>query len=250
MNRKIQTIVAAALVVAVTMKPADAQLGKLLREGAEYLGKKAAKVVKEGTEASLKQSDSIVSRAASTSSRSMVSGGIDAGKQVAVQASKGAIAVGRNSADEILAHLGPAGVQSMQKLSPVGASRLADVSAELAKSPHKAEWLRLIGQSGDAVAEFLWKRKGAVAIATATTAVVLAPSDFVQASESVATSAISTVGSKVIQPLITETAQHVAGPLAKEVTKQAAANFPWTLAWCLSFGGVAGGLGFWWMTRR
>lgn len=160
----------------------------------------------------------------------MVSGGIDAGKQIAVQASKGAITVGRNSTDEILAHLGPADVQSMQKLSPVGASQLAEVSAELAKNPHKAEWLRLIGQSGDAVAEFLWKRKGSVAIAAAATAVVLAPSDFVQAGENMASSTISTVGSRVIQPLITETAQHVAGPAAKEVTRQAAANFPWTLA--------------------
>lgn len=249
MNRKILTIVVAALVVTVTMNPADAQLGKLLREGAEYLGKKAAKVVKEGAEASLKQSDSIVSRAASKGSRGLVSGGIDAGKQGAVQAGKSAIAVARNSADEILAHLGPSGVQSMQKLSPVGASRLADVSAELAKSPHKAEWLRMIGQSGDAVAEFLWKRKGSVAIATAATAVVLAPSDFVHASEEVATSTISVVGSNVIQPLITQTAQHVAGPVAKEVTKQAAANFPWTLAWCLAFGGIVGGLGYWWLRR-
>lgn len=48
MNKRTITIVATALAVAVTMKPADAQLGKLLREGAKHSGKQAAKVVKEG----------------------------------------------------------------------------------------------------------------------------------------------------------------------------------------------------------
>lgn len=78
----------------------------------------------------------------------------------------------------------------------------------------------MIGESGDAVATFLWERKLSVGVAAAATAVVLAPRDFVQAGENVATTTIATVGSNVIQPLIAETAQHVAGPIAKEVTNR------------------------------
>ena len=108
----------------------------------------------------------------------------------------------------------------------------------------------MIGESGDAVATFLWERKLSVGVAAAATAVVLAPHDFLQASEGVLTSTISAAGKHVMEPLITQTAQHVAGPMATEVTKQAAANFPWTLAWCVIFTGFAGVLGYWRLIRR
>ncbi|MEZ6033203.1 MAG: hypothetical protein R3C17_08935 [Planctomycetaceae bacterium] len=251
MNKWTLTIVAAALVVAVTMNPVHAQLGKLLREGAEYLGKKAVKVVKEGAESGARKAGSVVDDiAGKTAGKIGTVGGKEAGEQIVVQSGKALAVAGMSSADQILTHLGPKGIQSMGKLTPVGANRLAEVSAELAKSPHKAEWLRMIGESGDAVATFLWERKLSVGVAAAATAVVLAPSDFVQAGENVATSAITTVGANVIQPLITETAQHVAGPVAREVTKQAAANFPWTLSFCLMFMGVAGGLGYLLLAKR
>lgn len=251
MNKRTLAFVAAALVVAATMRPADAQLGKLLREGVEYLGKKAVKVVKEGAESGARKAGSVADEiAGKTAGKIGNVGSKEASEQIVVQSGKALAVAGMSSADQILTHLGPKGIQSMGKLTPVGANRLAEVSAELAKSPHKAEWLRMIGESGDAVATFLWERKLSVGVAAAATAVVLAPSDFVQAGENVATSAISAVGSNVIQPLITETAQHVAGPVAREVTKQAAANFPWTLAFCLLFMGVAGGLGYLLLLKR
>ena len=250
MKNHILTVVIASLAIAISMNSAEAQMGRLLREGVEYLGKQAGKVIKEGAESGARRVGSVADDIASkTAGKVVTTGSKEAGEQIVVQSGKALAVVGMSSADQILTHLGPAGVQSMKKLTPVGASRLAEVSAELAKSPHKSEWLRMIGESGDSVATFLWNRKGSVAVAAAATAVVLAPSDFVQASEGVMKSAISTTGAHVIEPLIAQTAQHVAGPVAREVTKQAMANVPWTLVFCLSFMGIAGGLGYWMFTR-
>ena len=125
MKRRTLTIVAAALAVAVTVKPAPAQLGKLLREGAEYVGKKAAKVVKEGAESGVRKAGSLMDNVAGkTAGKIGAAGGKEAGEQVVVQSGKALAAAGLSSADTILTHLGPKGVQSMGKLTPVGASRL------------------------------------------------------------------------------------------------------------------------------
>ena len=250
MKNNALTVVVASLTFAISMNTAEAQLGPLLREGVEYLGKQAGRVLKEGAESGARKAGSVADGLASKAAGKVVTTGTkEAGEQIVVQSGKALAVVGMSSADQILTHLGPLGVQSMGKLTPVGASRLAEVSAELAKSPPKAEWLRLIGKSGDSVATFLWERKLSVGVAAAATAVVLAPDDFLQASEGVLTSTISAAGKHVMEPLITQTAQHVAGPVAREVTKQAMANVPWTLVFCLSFMGIAGGIGYWMFTR-
>jgi hypothetical protein len=249
-NRPI-TITTTVLAVVISTSTVEAGFGKLLREGAEYLGKQARKVMTEGAESGARKAGSIVDDlSAKTTGKAVTTGSKEAGERMVAQSGRALVLTGRNAADDILLHLGPAGVESMGKLTPLGARRLADVSAELAKNPRKAEWLQLIGQSGDAVATFLWERKLSVGVATAATAVVLAPEEFLQASEGVMTSAVSAAGRHVVEPLINQTAQHVAGPVAHEVTRHAAAQFPWTLAWCLIFGSVAGGFVFWRIRSR
>ncbi|MFN8709780.1 MAG: hypothetical protein ACK526_13380 [Planctomyces sp.] len=226
-------------------RPAEAQFGKLIREGAEYLGKQARKAMTEGAESGAQKLGSVADDVAGKSASKIVrTGSAEAGQQAVVQSGKTLAVVGKNAADEILANLGPAGVQSMGALSPVGASRLAEVSAELAKNPHRTEWLRLIRESGDAVATFLWERKLSVGVAVAASAAMLAPSDFIRASEAVVTSTVSMTGEHLIEPLITQTAQQVAGPVSQEISRQAASHFPWTLFYCLMFLGISGIAGY------
>jgi hypothetical protein len=251
MRRYILSLGVVAIILGTTVNSAEAQLGTLLREGTEYMGRQAQKLISEGVEAGAKKAVGGADEVAKAfTSKIITTGGKEAGEQLIVQSGKHVARMGVSSADEVLAHLGPAGVQSMAKLSPVGANRLAEVSVELAKSPYKTEWLRLIGESGDAVATFLWERKLSVGVAAAATAAVLAPDEFLQASEGVLTTTISVAGEHVMAPLITQTAQHVAGPIAQEVTKQATANFPLTLVLCATFACVAGGLLYRRLRRR
>jgi hypothetical protein len=73
--------------------------------------------------------------------------------------------------------------------------------------------------------EWLWKRKGSIAVGTVATAVVLQPEEFLQASERVA---VSTIG-------------QIAVPFAK----QAAEAIPWGTIWTIALLGLIP----WWIWR-
>ena len=118
------------------------------------------------------------------------------GKQVRKFADEGA-EVGAKSADDVVEH-------AASRATGKAVTASADVGKHAAVQASKeASGLGLTATE--------------VAIGATATAVVLAPDAFVQAGENVVTTAISTAGEHLMQPFVT----------------QAAANFPWTLAWCL-----------------
>lgn len=216
---------AAACVLALGLGAADAQLSKLLREGAKAVGKGASKGAAKG--------------AAKT-----------AGKAAGAQAKIAAKAAGRGGsvaggrATVVLSNrFGAAGVRAASRLSDDAATKLAALSDELAATGRQADWLTTIAKHGDEAVSFLWKHKGSIAVGAGATAVVLAPEDFLHASERFASGTVASVGEHLVEPLIAESAEHLVEPAAK-----AATTFFGLVAWfCI---GSAAALAVWHVGRR
>lgn len=240
-----------AVAIAVSGSSADAGLGQFLKQGFKYLTKQGIDAADEAAEAGAK-----------SVFRESGEAGAEAASRLAVKQTDDVVeglgrvsgAVTLRSADEatemIVRSLGKNGLTSLDRLSPSGMSKMADVAAELSASPYRDAWLTTLRAYGDEAADFLWHNKGSLAIAATGTAVALAPEAFLRSTGRVVETAVSSASEHIMEPLITQTAQHVAGPVAREVTKQAAANFPWTLAFCLMFAGVAGGLAYLLLAKR
>jgi hypothetical protein len=240
-----------AVAVAVTGSSADAGLGQFLKTGFKYLTKQGVDAADDAAEAGAK-----------TVLRESGEAGAEAASRLAVKQTDDAIsglgrvsgAITLRSADEatemIVHSLGKNGLTSLERLSPSGISKMADVAVELSANPYRDAWLTTLRAYGDEAADFLWHNKGSLAIAATGTAVALAPEAFLLSTGRVVETAVSSASEHIMDPLVTQTAEHVAGPVAREVTRQAAANFPWTLAFSLMFMGVAGGLGYLLIAKR
>ena len=221
------------LVLMVVFAPSLAQAGwgSLVREAGELIVKRstrvAGKAAREGMEAAAKKGASkaarpiVVKAASKLAAHTLTQHGDDVIRIVA-----------REVGDE--------GTKALAKLSAKGGKQFAEIAGELAHHPSKQAWLALIAEQGDAAAAWLWKRKGSIAVGTAATAVLLQPADFIRASEEMVSTALTTTGEHVVQPLIVESVRHVAGPLAEHTAQAASASFPWTLFWCAALGGAAG----------
>jgi len=120
----------------------------------------------------------------------------------------------------IVAKFGDDGARAVASLTPTGAERLATMSDDLAASGHTQKWLGLIAQHGDVAVDWLWERRGSVAVGTAAAVVLLEPDEFIQATENIATTTINAAG------------EHVAGP----IVGSAARAIPWTLLWLVVLG--------------
>lgn len=225
---------------------AHAQTGRLLREGLEVAGKKlfgkaASEASQEGAEQLLKKGAGIAIREAGQES-------------VEAAAKRTGIAVARYSDDAAKAVVkhGPAvtaplvnrfgtdGAQALLKLSPTNARRMAILTEDFAAGGRGTDWMKVLAAKGDVAAEWIWKNKGTVGLATAATAFLANPEPFLMASESVATTGIKTAGEHVARPLIEQTVATVTPQMAK-VVGESAARHPWLLPACaaLVFGVIA-----------
>jgi hypothetical protein len=198
------SVAALAIVLACSAECAAGPWGKVIRETVEALSKKSGKAAREGAEAAAEKGASRVGAQA---------------------ASRGGALIVRASDDvarPIVARFGDDGARALNSLSPTGAQRLAAMSDDLAAGGRGRDWMRLIAQRGDEVTDWLWQRRGSVAVGTVATAILLQPEEFLQASERVASSAINAAG------------EHVAGP----IVRSAASGIPWALVWFVVIGGV------------
>lgn len=213
--RLLITSIVVASAVTVTATDANASVAKLLRKGVQMATRGSGKAARETAES---------------------------GARVVVR--KGA-----SASATVASNLGAGGSRALRKLSPEYADKVADISGELARSPYREQWIEMLARYGDRCANFLWQRKGSVAVAAGATAVLLSPADFMEASGAVIESGITVAGTHVVKPIITESARHVAAPMAREVAKHAAASFPWGMFWgCLGAASI-GGLGAWYFRK-
>lgn len=218
--------------------------GKALREAIESLGKRSGKVVREGVEEG-------VERSAARLTRPLVREGVEKaasksagrfGRKAALEAGEdaGAVALrlGEKVTKPVVAKFGDDGARALGSLSKEGAERLAKMTDDLAAGGRGGDWMQLIAERGDEVTDWLWQRRGSVIVGTVATAIVLQPEDFLQASERVATATVNAAGEHVLEPLISNGAEHIAAPIAEH----AAAGFPWESAWMLAILSAVGWL--------
>lgn len=239
-NFKMIIVITLTAVAVSQIPPASAGgISTLLRNGAKLLSRSSAKAGREAAETGIRRA---TSSGLSTASRTSAKAASRASGQVIVRG--GGTVVRSGSTRVVLDHLGPAGAQAMKKLSAGGSRKLAEASAQLAKSPHKTEWLKVISRYGDAAADFVWKNKGAIVVTAGATAAMVAPDDFLKTVGDVARTTVTVAGDAIVRPLITEASRHVAAPIVREVAKHAAASFPWRTVWAMLGLTTMAGLGY------
>lgn len=234
-------IMALCLAIALRSTPAKAQFGRLLKEGLEAAGKKAfgktaSKASHEGAEELLKKGSTATIRVAGRESAEAAAK--RTGLVVMGQADEAVKAVGKHGsaiAGPLIGHFGDDGAKALMKLSPTNARRMAIVADELAVGGRGADWMRVLAEKGDVAADWIWRNKGTLAVATAATAFLANPEPFLHAGEQVAVTGIETAGEHVVRPLIEQTVGAVAPQIATTITSpamvmaDATSRHPWLL---------------------
>lgn len=238
------TLVSAALFVQPSAVEAGL-LSQLLRKGADMVTRGSAKAGKEVAKSGVRK---IANTGVRTVGRGTVAPAKQAGRQLVLTGNR-TLATG-SVRSVVIDRLGIEGGKAMQRLTPTAARRMAEVSEQLARSPHKNQWLSIIQKYGDAAANFIWNNKGAIVVAAGSTAVLVAPEDFLKASGKLMETTVSVTGESIVRPIVTETTRSIAGPVAQEFAKHAAASFPWEFAWgIVGLSGLCVG-GYWFCRRR
>lgn len=244
-------------VLVLQASPADAQIvGRVIKEGVEVVAKKAAgrsaaEASQEGAEQLLKRASSVTIREAGQESVAAAAKGI--GSVAIRQSDDAARAIGMHGsaiATPLIQGFGDDGARAISNLSPDNARRMAILADDLAAGGRGPDWMRLLAEKGDIAADWIWKNKGTITIATTATAFLANPEPFLHAGELVASKGIETAGRDVARPLIQDiaatAAPKVAQALTQSATNQAMAvagssfQHPWLLlvfGLCLSGGG-------------
>lgn len=213
-------MMAIGLMVVLQAAPAHAQFSRLFKEGFEAAAKKAfsgtsSKAAKEGAEQLLKKS------ASATATKVGKEAAESLAKQATSQVAKKATGlVVRNSdiaakaitthgaaiATPLLKRFGDDGAKALSKLSSTNARRMAMLTEELGAAGRGADFMKVLAQRGDVAADWIWKNKGTIAVATTATAFLTNPDAFLQAGEAVITESVEAVGKHMAEPLIRESA--------------------------------------------
>ncbi|APZ94548.1 hypothetical protein [Fuerstiella marisgermanici] len=181
----------------------------------------------------------VVSQAVSRTTKSAAAKTVEqAGRKAAAQVATASAKAASGAASRVLKHLGPSGGAILGKLNPNSTARLAEMSSLLARSPHKAQWMKLLGKHGGSCVDFLWKHKKGILVGTTATAVVLKPGDFLASIGSVAEASVTTAG-KVAVNMTDKAAEHVAKPLAMSVASSSSWHTFWNFVFITLFVVVA-----------
>jgi hypothetical protein len=194
---------AVAVSIALTGTSAGAQWGKLLKESAEFAGKKLFKEgAQEATEAASKK---LLREATQESGEQLLKrSGLLAARYSDEAAS--AIAKHGDSVVPLINQFGDDAAKAVSQLSGRNARRLSMLSDELATVPQGQEVLQLVAKGGkaDQIVEFLWSHKGKIA-STAVLASLLANTDAVlEAGTAITVAGVTTTGDSLVKPLAEE----------------------------------------------
>jgi hypothetical protein len=206
MYRELLAVICAIAIVGFgSVKPAHAQWNKVLREGAEFLGKK---VMKEGAqEAAEMGSKKILREAAQESTEQVLKRSSVRAGRYSDEAAAAVIKHGDTVAP-LINEFGDDAAQAVTQITDRNARRLTMLTEELATSPQGADLMQLVakGGQGDQIVDFLWKHRGKIA-GTAILGTLLANTDAVlESGTAITTSAIETTGESLVEPLAEEAA--------------------------------------------
>ncbi|WP_254509533.1 hypothetical protein [Anatilimnocola floriformis] len=211
MNRPILLFAAGAVMLISTV--AHAQLGKVLREGAEAAGKQvfrkgAAEAAQESAEAAAKGSLQSLARKSIAESTTTI-----AQKSIGSLGDDAARAAARH-ADAVVAPLvrsfGDDGAKALAKLSPGNARRMAMLTDELAATGKGAEFMKVLSAKGDVAAEWIWRNKGSLAVGTVAVAFLANPDPFLAQGGEVTSTIVKSATKDVARPLIERTVTEMA----------------------------------------
>jgi hypothetical protein len=246
-------LVAVGGIAISSAQPASAQFGRLIKEGVEMVGKKAVgktarEAAQEGSEQLLKK---VVTEAGQETAEAVAK---RAGITAARYTDEVAQVVGQHGGAvvaPIVNQFGDDGAKALAKLSTTNARRMAMLTDDLAAHGQGADWMKLLADKGDVVAEWIWNNKGTIAVATTATAFLANPDPFLHAGETVATTTIETAGEHVARPLIESTVQQAVPAAMQEVQAvvtapmRAFSDAPARQGWSRILGwGVLLGLGY------
>ena len=135
MARATAYVLSIIVLAACSMECAAGPWSKLVGEAAEAVGKRSGKIAKESAEESVERAGALVVRFGDDVSR------------------------------PVLSTFGDDGARALNALSPTGAKRLSAMADDLAASGRGGDWMELVAQRGDEVTDWLWRRRGGVAMA-------------------------------------------------------------------------------------
>lgn len=239
-----KTVPAILIAWSPLISPAQTEAGppQLFAKGIRMIARKVGFVGKEGAKAGLRKSVRHTASAAPTIVRKA---GARVAASVARTTAKPTAAAGTTALSVVSRNLGAAGASAMARLSPGSARKVGEISALIAKSPHRAKWLSLIRAHGDDCAEFLWKHRKSVAVASVGTGMVLHPDAFTK----MVGSGVESVGAHVVEPMITGASRDVVKPLVQSAVGTPAKAGLSVWGWSLFNGLLIGGF-VWWRFRR
>ncbi len=201
------------LVIVVSFIAPSVQAGvatNVAKEGAEYLSERLGrKATREAAETAAKKA---TGEAAETIVRKTTA---KAARESAEQlARKAGLAASRctdnalsavvrygDSAAGLINHFGDDAAQALVKVSPRNGRRLVMLEQELAQSGHAEPILKLVGNRGDALVDWLWKNKASVAAGVGITMLLKNPDAVLNAGATVTTAALDSVGTNVVRPV-------------------------------------------------
>jgi hypothetical protein len=102
---------------------------------------------------------------------------------------------------------------------------MAMLSDELAAAGRGGDWMRVLAANGDIAAEWVWKNRGTIGVATAASAFLANPEAFLTAGEHVAVKTVEAITEHVARPLVEEVVAKPALAVA-----EAAGSQLWLLA--------------------
>jgi hypothetical protein len=192
---------------------AEAQIGKVFREGAEAAAKQ---VFRKGAKEAAQES---AEAAAAGGLRSLARKSVAESTTTFAQKSIGGLSddVARAAArhgDAVVApvarQFGDDGAKALGKLSPNNARRMAMMADEIAATGKGTEFMEVLAARGDVAANWVWKHKGSLAVGTVAVAFLANPDPFLAQGGEVTTAVVKTAGESVAKPLIERTVTEMA----------------------------------------
>jgi hypothetical protein len=220
---------------------AEAQFGKLVREGAEAAAKQFFQ--KGAQEAAQDSAEAATATGLRSLARNSVAESTTTFAQKTASGLSDDVARAARQGDALVApvvrQFGDEGAKALGKLSPANARRVGMMTDEIAATGKGTEFMQVLAAHGDVAAEWVWKHKGSLAAGTVAAAFLANPEPFLAQGGQVTTAVVKTAADSVAKPLLERTVAEMAA-----TTRAVAPLVIHQLGWpALVLGGLVAWLG-------
>ncbi|MEZ6121196.1 MAG: hypothetical protein R3C28_32155 [Pirellulaceae bacterium] len=227
------------IVTALALLPAarsEAFLGQAVRRTVNTVAKKSGKVVQKGTATTARRvAPKTLAKGTSVATKVGVKGSTKASRPVLASGTTVLAKTGSSASRRVANNLGVEGATVLQQLTPSAGELMADMSIQLAKSPHRDAWLNTIAKHGDRVVNWLWKHKAKIAVGATATAVALHPDEFMEFAGDIAESSVEAAGKHLVEPIAKSAADQLAVPVMAGVARMTGIAMFWTVGGLIGY---------------